>query len=448
MLKPKISIIGAGSSNFSLELVRDICLTPNLSGSTISFMDINEERLSQVYSLCRKYADEMGMDLKLEKTLQRRESLKDADFVINLALVVGHLGYTKVWKIARKYGYKFGGSYHVMHDEGFWINYYQLELFEGIVKDILDICPKALLVELANPVLAATTFLCRKYPKLKYVGLCEGPRAIYTMAEAFGLDPDRISYQMPGVNHFVWLTDFRHDGENAYPALDNWVKKKAKSYQKTHPPSDILGPVAIDLYRKEGVFPIGDTCTPGGGSWPWWYHTDGMVEKAWGEDPNDWWDRYLGRLSESGSSYSKLLRIPGKLTEALPPVKSRQPTVPMIEAIACDIPRVIQVNVLNSGNFLDGVPSDFEVEISGLASGRGIEGVKMKSMPKSLVEYILRDRVAPVETELDAYETGSRQKLEELVMMDPWTKSERQASDLLDDVLALPEYSKMKKHYA
>jgi alpha-galactosidase len=448
MIKPKISIIGAGSSNFSLELVRDICLTPNLSGSTISFMDINEERLSQVLSLCRRYAEEMGMDLKLEKTMQRRESLKDADFVINLALVVGHLGYTKVWKIARKYGYKFGGSYHVMHDEGFWINYYQLELFEAIVKNILEICPNALLVELANPVLAATTFLCRKYPKLKYVGLCEGPRAIYNMAEAFGLDPDKISYQMPGVNHFVWLTDFRHEGEDAYPKLDNWIKKKAKSYWKTRPPSDILGPVAIDLYKKFGVYPIGDTCTPGGGSWPWWYHTDSTVEKSWGEDPNNWWDRYLGHLSESGGYYSKLLRSSDKLTDTLSPVKSRQPTVPMIEAVACDIPRVIQVNILNSGNFLEGVPNDFEVEISGLASGRGIEGVRMKPLPKSLIEYILRDRVAPVETELEAYEKGNRQKLQELIMMDPWTRSESQASGLLDDVLALPEYSKMKKHYS
>jgi alpha-galactosidase len=443
----KISIIGAGSSNFSLELVKDICLTPNLAGSTISFMDINPERLDQVFSLCKRYGEEMGIRLKLEKTTSREETLKDADFVINLALVVGHGGYTKVWAIARKYGYRFGGSYHIMHDEGFWINYYQFALFESIVRDMLDICPEAWLVQLANPVLAATTYFCRKYPKLNYVGLCEGPRAIYDMAETFGLDPDRISYQMPGVNHFIWLTDLRHDGVDAYPALDGWLKRNAKRYWRKHPPSDILGPKALDLYDKFGVFPIGDTCTPGGGSWPWWYHTDSKVEKKWLEDPNLWWNKYLGHLDQSGKEQSQLLDKSTKLTKQLPPVKSRQFTTPVIESMACDIPRVIQLNILNSGNFLDGVPQDFEVEVSGLVSGRGVEGVKMKGLPKSLIEYILRDRVAPVEVELEAYDTGSREKLLELMMMDPWTRSGKQASNLLDDILALPEFSAMKSHY-
>ncbi len=36
----KISIIGAGSGMFSLNLVKDLCLTPNLLDSEICFMDI------------------------------------------------------------------------------------------------------------------------------------------------------------------------------------------------------------------------------------------------------------------------------------------------------------------------------------------------------------------------------------------------------------------------
>ncbi|MDG6913189.1 MAG: alpha-glucosidase/alpha-galactosidase, partial [Nitrososphaerota archaeon] len=162
----RISVVGAGSTNFSLELVKDICLTPSLAGSTISFMDIDQKRLDAVHTLASRYAKEMKIDLKLEKTTERRRSLQDADFVINLALVVGHKGYTKVWDMARKRGYRFGGSYHVMHDEGFWINFYQFRLFESIVEDVLEVCPNAWYIQLANPVLAATTYLRRKYPKL------------------------------------------------------------------------------------------------------------------------------------------------------------------------------------------------------------------------------------------------------------------------------------------
>ena len=35
----KISIIGAGSAVFSLNLIRDICLSPNLANSTVNLMD-------------------------------------------------------------------------------------------------------------------------------------------------------------------------------------------------------------------------------------------------------------------------------------------------------------------------------------------------------------------------------------------------------------------------
>lgn len=44
----KIGIIGAGSAVFSLRLVSDLCKTPGLSGSTVTLMDIDEERLDAV----------------------------------------------------------------------------------------------------------------------------------------------------------------------------------------------------------------------------------------------------------------------------------------------------------------------------------------------------------------------------------------------------------------
>ena len=85
----KISIIGAGSASFSLNLIRDLCLTESLRGSTVSFMDVNEERLEVAYTLARRYAAEVKVDLELQKTMSREESLEDADFVLNAALVGG-----------------------------------------------------------------------------------------------------------------------------------------------------------------------------------------------------------------------------------------------------------------------------------------------------------------------------------------------------------------------
>lgn len=444
----KISIIGAGSAVFSLNLIRDLCLTPNLAGSTISFMDIDEGRLNAAHRLCQRYAEEVGNQLTLEKTLDRRESLRGADFVINTALAAGHHRLREGWDIGRKYGYRLGGSLHVMHDEAFWINFYQFKLFDSVMQDVLDICPEAWYLMVDNPVLAGITYLGRKYPQAKIVGLCHGFSAVYRIADVLGLDRAGLTYQIPGVNHFVWLTDIYHKGENVYPLLDHWIETQAADYWKTCEPSDFLGPKAIDLYKRFGVFPIGDTCTTGGGAWPYWYHIDDVTQQRWHEDPDGWYRKYFGHLDEG---IAKIKRVSedamANVTESFAPKHSGEVMVPMIEAIACDIPRVLVSNIPNAGDFVPGVPHNFAVEIPTLVSKRGVQGIRTNGLPHPLTAYILRDRVAPIETELEAYQIGNKELLLQLILMDPYTCSEDQARGLLDEILALPYHQEMRQHY-
>ena len=448
MTDVKISIIGAGSAVFSLSLIRDLCLTPNLQGSTISFMDINEERLNAVHALCNRYADEMRANLKLEKTTDRTQSLQDADFVINTALAAGHDRLREGWTIARKHSYHFGGSYHIMHDEAFWINFYQLRLFDSVIEDVMDVCRNAWYVQVANPVLAGITHFRRKYPDLKCVGLCHGFAGIYRIADTLGLERKQLNFQIPGVNHFVWLTDFYYKGESAFPILDKWIVNDSASYWKRCGPCDDLGPKAVDLYRRYGVFPIGDTCNPGGGTWPWWYHTDSETEKRWKENPEGWWNEYFASYLEQ---MNQIVRISSdstrNVTQVFSPEHSGENIVPLVESLACDIPRVMQVNIPNSGNFVEGVPLDFEVEIPGLVSKTGIQGIKTRGLPQPLKSIMQRERVTQVEVELEAYQRQSRELLLQLVLTDPWTKSMAQAEDLLKDIFKMQCHFEMTQHY-
>ncbi|WP_167859111.1 family 4 glycosyl hydrolase [Paenibacillus cymbidii] len=444
----KISIIGAGTAVFSLNLIRDICLTPGLEGSTISFMDIDEDRLRHAHALCRRYAEEAGIRLTLEQTTDRRESIRGADFVINAALVGGHDRFTQGWEVARRHGYRFGGSLHVMHDEGFWINYGQLSLMEEILQDILEVCPNAWYMLVANPVMAGVTYLSRKYPQAKLTGFCHGSNGVYRIAETLGLDPARITFEVPGINHFIWLTEFRHNGQDAFPILDRWVEEQAERYFATCKNCDAMGPKAVDLYRKFGVFPIGDTGNPGGGAWPYWYHADEETQLRYKDDPDAWFDRYLHNGSERVERIREVSADASrKVTDEFPPVHSREPMIPFIEAIACDVPRVLVLNVMNDGDFVPGIPRDFQVEIPCYVSAIGVQGIKTKGLPKPVIEYALRDRVASVETELSAFENGSYDDLVKLVLMDPWTRSERQARNMIDEMLALPGLEPMKEHY-
>ncbi|MCC6315126.1 MAG: hypothetical protein IT337_14075 [Thermomicrobiales bacterium] len=447
-MTPKIGIIGAGSAVFSLNLVRDICLTPALNGATVTLMDVNEARLAGVHKLCQRYADEVGIDLTTHATTDRAEALRGADFVINTALVTGYDRLRQGWAVAEHHGYRFGGSLHIMHDEPFWLNYYQLRFFEDVVRDVQAICPDAWYLQVANPVLAGLTYLSRKYPRVKMVGLCHGFAGVYHIADVLGLDRERLTFEIPGVNHTVFLTHISHDGQNVFPLLDEWIARDAKTYWQTAPKSDGLGPQAVDLYRRFGVFPIGDTCTPGGGSWPWWYHTDAATEAHWNEDPAAWWQRYFSHGETEVAEIERAAAdASARVSDVFPPKHSGEVMVPLIEAIACDAPRVLTVNIPNTGQLVPGVPDDFAVEVPALVSARGIEGIRTRPLPSAVLAHIWADRVATVTTELAAYDEGSRERLRELVQMDPWTRSVEQADTLLNAILAMPVHAEMREHY-
>ncbi len=444
----KMVLIGAGSAVFSLNLIRDLCLTPSLQGSQISLVDIDPERLEIAATLCRRYADEVGMPLELQATTDRREALRGANFVVNAALAAGYHRLRDGWAIARKYGYRHGGSLHIMHDEPFWVNFYQYRLFEAILEDMLELCPQAWYLQIANPVLAGITYLARRYPQARIAGLCHGFAGVYHLARVLGLDPEQITFETPGVNHFLWLTRLYHNGIDALPTLDDWVMNKAQEYHRTCGLNDDLGPKATDLYRRFGAFPIGDTCTVGGGSWGWWYHLDDETEARWKEAPTSWWNEYIDGGLRHMAEMKKIVSDPAtRLTEHFPKRKSGESVIGIIESIACDLPRIFICNIVREAALVPGVPVDIAVEVPALVSARGVQGIETTPLPPLPLAYLLRDRVIPVRLELEAYRQRCKDLLVELILTDPWTKSEDQARRLLGEILALPYHTEMRDYY-
>lgn len=450
-MQAKLTIIGAGSGSFSLAMIRDLCLTPNLAGITVSLMDINPERLDAAYAVCKRFAGEVGFAIHLEKTLDRRRALEGADFVINTALVQGHHRLEEGWAIARKYGYNWGSSFHVLYDEPFWVNFYQYRLFESIVEDMLELCPQAYHLLVANPVLAGVTYLGRRYPDSRTVGLCHGFSGVYHVAEVLGLDPDAVTFEIPGVNHFVWMTKFFHKGEDAFPILDRWIEEEFPRLRAAGKlgVDHVLSPKVVDLYRRFGALPIGDTSHWSGAAWPWWYHSDAETERAWNEDPARGWRRYIDGSHRNAAEFARVAADSSlRVTDVFPLKKSGEWMIPIVESIACDIPRVaFGVNLLNAGGLVPGIPHDFEVEVPALVSRRGIQGIQTDGLPRALLAHALRDRVALVELELEAYRQGSRELLVQLILMDHWSRSEAQARAFVDEIMALPHYADMARHY-
>lgn len=444
----KVSIIGAGSAIFSLNLVKDICVNKHFKGATVALMDIDKERLDAIYGLCSRYIEEMGSGITVYKTMDRREAIKDSDFVINVALDYGHDRFKAGIKVAYEHGYRFGGSLHVLHDEGFFINFHQIKLMESILLDVLDLCPDAYYVLVANPVQAGVTYLKRKYKNAKVIGMCHGFGGVYRLAEAMGWEKEDISYEIAGVNHFIWLTSFRYKGQDAYPLLDKWIEENYDEFKKTLGKSDLLSPKAIELYHRYGLFPIGDTENPGGGSWGWEYHTDDETEEKYIEDPYEWYQNYFKECDNNVKKIREAVENKAvKVSEAFSAIPSDEPMIPLIEGLAYDTDNKVIVNILNDGGYMKGLPEDYEVEIAAMVDKNGVHPIHNNGLPKPLMAHLMRDRIAPVEMEIAAFEEHSREKLIDLVMMDPWTKTRKQAEKLIDAIFALPCNSDMKEYY-
>ena len=84
-----------------------------------------------------------------------------------------------------------------MHDEPFWVNSFQLRFFDEVVRDVGSSAGR-LVLQVANPVLAGMTWLGRRYPDVKMVGLVNGFAGVYDLADALGLDRERLTSKSRG----------------------------------------------------------------------------------------------------------------------------------------------------------------------------------------------------------------------------------------------------------
>lgn len=446
-MNANICIIGAGSAVFSLNMVRDLCLTPNLRGSRVTFMDIDQRRLDAIHELAMRYAREVGITLELRKTTNRREALQNADIVVNAALTAGHQRLRDGWDVAKPLGYRWGGSLHVMHDEAYWINFYQLRFFESVIEDVIDICPNAWYIQIANPVKAGITYLARRYPRAKIVGLCHGYTGVFDIARRLGLDAAHLTYEMPGVNHFIWLTKLFHHGENVMPLIDRWIAEEGPRAWKQDDFGE-LSPKKCDLYQRFGAFPIGDTASDGGGSWGWEYHVDDAVEAQWRENPWRFWHGFFSGGEREVAEIGRIAADPqARVTAHFPARLSHESIIPLIESLTCGVERILLVNIPNTGGLTPGIPADFQVETPALLNANGIQGIRTNGLPPAPQAALLRDCIAQTELELAAYTAGSRSLLRELVMLDPWTRNRAQAEALLDGIAELPYHTELRNHY-
>lgn len=431
-MSTKVTIIGAGSVVFSLGLVKDLCLTRSLKGSKVCFMDIDEERLDVVYRLAGRYAEDLGADLQFERTLERAAALREADFVINTATATHNEYFMKRRReLTARHGYFYAGTGMP--------EYHNLQLMLDVARDMERICPDAWMLLAGNPVFDGTTLMGRQ-TGIKVCGLCHGHYGYREIARTIGLDPDRVTWQAPGLNHNIWLTHFYHDGQDAYPRLEAWIEKESAAYWRAKEEGGVvptqMSLAAIHQYRMYGLMPVGDTPRGGG----WWYHTDLETRQRWyggsgGGDTPAGRDRIIKSKEEKfrqmkEAAYGTRIRPVDLFGDG----KTTEQHIPIIDGLVNDHEGQFQVNVLNRGA-LAGIPDDVAVELPALVNRKGIQPLCVEPLPrKILLECIYPDWLQ-MERTLEALLSGDLSMMLYGILDSHQTRSYGQATAMLEALL-------------
>ncbi|MBO0807560.1 MAG: alpha-glucosidase/alpha-galactosidase, partial [Actinobacteria bacterium] len=101
----RIAIIGAGSVEFTRNVVADLCSYRELGGQvTIALHDIDEERLAYAERAAASIVRRTGAGYRVEASAQRRAAVAGANYVINEIQVGGYRATLADFEIPRKYG--------------------------------------------------------------------------------------------------------------------------------------------------------------------------------------------------------------------------------------------------------------------------------------------------------------------------------------------------------
>src|SRR5687767_2334423 len=211
-------MIGAGSVVFSKNLTGDILSFPEFKTATFSYMDIDADRLEVGANLCRKVARTLGANPKIEATRDRREALRDADFVINMVQVGGFDSTLVDFEIPRKYGLRFtiadttgpGGLFRALRT---------FPMLTGLCRDMEELCPNAWLLNYSNPMSMNMQTIART-SGVRGVGLCHSVQGtLDCIMHYIGEDPSQVAFTCAGINHMAFYLRLEKDGVDLYPRL-------------------------------------------------------------------------------------------------------------------------------------------------------------------------------------------------------------------------------------
>ena len=242
----KIVLNGAGSVEFTKELLADILRFDELSGSTIALFDTDAARLETAAAIARWTADALGAPATIEPHLDRRSALEGADHVISMIRVGGHEGLRLDFEIPGRHGVR-----QAMADTlgigSIFRALCTIPPLLGLARDLHEVAPGAWLYNYTNPMAALVWAIYAGTAHQRVVGVCMSPEnTAQQLAELVGVPFGEIAYLAGGMNHQSWILRLEHDGQDLYPRLRQIVQND---------PDGLGRRVRVEMLKRFGYFP-------------------------------------------------------------------------------------------------------------------------------------------------------------------------------------------------
>lgn len=421
----KVVFIGAGSFGFTRGLVRDLLTFDLLSDAEIALVDINKQRLDFARRACQKIVDQGGYGAKVTATLNRRDALKGADAVCVTILS----GSTSVWQhdilIPKYYGIDTNVG-DTRGPSGIFRALRTIPEMVAIARDMEQLCPRAMMLNYTNP-MAMLCHAMNRQTSIQLTGLCHSVQGTAGMIERWlKLKPGSMEYTCAGINHMAWYLSLEHKGRDLYPRL-----KKAMADKSVYDHEQV---------RNEMFLALGYYVTESSGhnsEYNWWFRKRPDLIKRYCRDGTGWNPgQYAYILKEyrnrEGGGWQKSVRQ-WLNQDQVDLTRGHEYAASIINAyMGGDLYR-FNGNVANDG-LIDNLPTGACVEVPVLASSKGLEPVRVGSLPASVA--MLTGLSAQIEMmAVDGSLKGDAELVYQAIAHDPLTAAK----------LSLAEIRKMVK---
>jgi alpha-galactosidase len=214
----KIAMIGAGSLVFGKTLMADLLATPALAGSEYRLMAPTHRRLDKMRDFVARMIVDNGVRATVTATTDRREALRDADYVVVMFQIGGVDAFRLDYEIPLRHGVDqcIGDT---LNPGGIFRALRHIPALLEIADDMRELCPRALLLNYANP-MAICCWALGRVPGLSFVGLCHGVQTTMDLIAGYtGVPKAEIDFVAAGINHMAWFLRLEHRGRDIYPLL-------------------------------------------------------------------------------------------------------------------------------------------------------------------------------------------------------------------------------------